>query len=586
MLREVYTITHLQARAVRANIHVRKMSSYSHIPYGPSCRPWRESLSQVAVSAADGELLVSPPSSDPLQQAGYTEAPGITSVRYQVPSSGLTQEEHDTAMEETERVLKNGCSSLFGYQHSQGFQCPPCLQSPLTGVFLNSSGDPFAMRPPRLFGTKWLERNVLDYYASLWNARWPYDPTDPETYWGYILAMGATEGNLHAMWSARNYLSGKYIKAKSGEKGNTHKNSQLVQGTFSTSNPNSFVPVVFYSKASNHSLKKAADVTNLAPFHVVGSQMYPNQNPLGGEWTEGVPCTGGDAGPDSVDIDALAKLVDFFSGKGHPIMVVFNYGTTLKGSCDDVQKAGETLVSILKRNNMYERNVHDPNDPSSFVIRNGFWFHVDGALSAAYMPFLEMAHKNGLTDIKSGPVFDFRLDFVMSIVTSGHKWVGVPWPCGVYITKSGLLLQSSNVISIINSSDAAISVSRNAHSLILLWSYISKNAYDTEVQSVLRCLNLVSYAVQKLKELEKEIGSDLWITNYEPSLAILFRRPNTNIVVKYTLACQSLCIKGQLRYYCHIYVMQHTTTDLIDSLIEDLRAPDAFSSFVPIDGAH
>ena len=78
------------------------MSLGSRIPYGPSRRPWRESHSPLAVSAADGELLVSPPSSDPLQQAGYTEVPGITSVRYQVPSSGLTQEEHDTAMEETE----------------------------------------------------------------------------------------------------------------------------------------------------------------------------------------------------------------------------------------------------------------------------------------------------------------------------------------------------------------------------------------------------------------------------------------------------------------------------------------------------
>ena len=556
------------------------MSSSSDIAYGPSRRPWRESLSQVAVSAKDGKLLVSPPSSDPLQQAGYTEVPGITSVRYQVPSSGITQEEHDTAMEETEGVLKSGCSSFFGYQHTQGFQCPPCLQSTLTGVFLNSAGDPFVMHTPRLIGAKWLERNVLDYYASLWNAKWPYDPTDPETYWGYILAMGATEGNVHAMWSARNYLSGKYLQAripKDGEAAGTAQDQcRLVQGTFSTSNSNSSVPVVFYSKESNYSLKKAADVTNLTPFDVIGSQMYPNQNPLGGEWTEGVPCTGGDAGPGSVDIDALAKLVDFFSGKGHPIMVVFNYGTTLKGSCDDVQKAGETLVLILKQNNMYERKVHDPNDPSSFVIHKGFWFHVDGALSATYMPFLEMAHKNGLTDIKPGPVFDFRLDFVMSIVTSGHKWVGVPWPCGVYITKSGLLLQSPDVISYMNGSDAAISVSRNAQSLILLWSYISKNAYDTEVQSVLRCLNLVSYAVQKLKELEKETGSDLWITNYEPSLAILFRRPNTNIVVKYTLACQSLCINGQLRYYCRIYVMQHTTTNLIDSLIEDLRAPDAF----------
>ena len=49
----------------------------------------------------------------------------------------------------------------------------------------------------------------------------------------------------------------------------------------------------FYSSDSNHSLRKAAGVTKLAPFDVVGSELYPNQNQLGGKWAEGVPCVGG-----------------------------------------------------------------------------------------------------------------------------------------------------------------------------------------------------------------------------------------------------------------------------------------------------
>ena len=47
-------------------------------------------------------------------------------------------------------------------------------------------------------------------------------------------------------------------------------------------------------------------------------------------------------------------LVDFFSAKGHPILVIFNYGTTFKGAYDDVQSAGEALIPILKKNGMYE----------------------------------------------------------------------------------------------------------------------------------------------------------------------------------------------------------------------------------------
>ena len=61
-----------------------------------------------------------------------------------------------------------------------------------------------------------------------------------------------------------------------------------------------------------------------------------------------MPSTGGDAEPGSIDVDAMAKLVDLFSGIGHPIMVIFNYGTTFKCGYDDVETAGKMLVSILK----------------------------------------------------------------------------------------------------------------------------------------------------------------------------------------------------------------------------------------------
>ena len=141
-----------------------------------------------------------------------------------------------------------------------------------------------------------------------------------------------------------------------------------------------------------------------------------------------MPCVDGDAGPGTVDIQALKGLVDFFTSKGHPILVIFNYGTTFKGAYDDVKAAGEALLPVLQKNGMYERTLHLKD---ATIIRRGFWFHIDGALGAAYAPFLQMAYKNGLTDNEPPPIFDFQLDFVSSIVTSGHKWIGVPWPCGI-----------------------------------------------------------------------------------------------------------------------------------------------------------
>ena len=164
------------------------------IPYGPARKPWQETLSERA--AVGGQLLVSAPTADPLQFDCVPD--GITPSAYQVPSSGLTREERESAMKETVPVLSDERMFRCGLMVSEGFELPPALHSPLTALQINSGTDPFittaAVLPRVTVKAKWIERNVLDYYASLWNAKWPHDPNDPETYWGYVLTMGSTEG--------------------------------------------------------------------------------------------------------------------------------------------------------------------------------------------------------------------------------------------------------------------------------------------------------------------------------------------------------------------------------------------------------
>ncbi|MFD1146230.1 hypothetical protein [Saccharothrix hoggarensis] len=57
------------------------------------------------------------------------------------------------------------------------------------------------------------ERAVFGYYARLWGGtlRQPDGgkPVEPHQHWGYVLSMGGTEGNVYAMWNARDYLAGK-----------------------------------------------------------------------------------------------------------------------------------------------------------------------------------------------------------------------------------------------------------------------------------------------------------------------------------------------------------------------------------------
>ena len=550
--------------------------SAANIPYGPGRKPWEETVSPLA--KFQGTYLVSPPSVDPASLYDFKEEP-ITSAWYQVPSSGLTKEQRTRAFDETEKVIQHSESAVLGYRRSlrNGLEF---VNGQFMSAHLNNGGSAYTASHTGLT-TLWMERNVLDYYASLWNAKWPHNPNDPDSYWGYTLTMGSTEGNLHALWNARNYLSGKYVSSSEESKGilSTYHYSQCI---LPHDNSNAFSPVVFYSCEVHYSFMKATEALVIPSFYEVGTQKYPKECPLGGDWPLAVPCEGGDGGPGTIDIESLKTLVDFFSVKGHPIIIIFSYGTTSKGGYDDVKTAGETLMPILKKNGMYERRYYyfdESDDPDAYIVRKGFWFHVDGALGAAYAPFLQMAYKNGITELPPPPIFDFQLDFVSSIVTSGHKFIGIPWPCGIYISKTEFQLRSpvKAYVSYIESPDLTLAGSRNAHSALALWSYISTYSYEEQAKRAIEALNTAIYAEQKLKELEADIKQDLWIMHSPASLAVGFKRPNARILKKYHITGCSLNVGGEWRQYVHIYTIDgELKKSKIDELVEDLRSPDAF----------
>ena len=542
------------------------------IRYGPDGKPWGETVSPLA--KFQGTYLVSPPSVDPASLYDFKEEP-ITSAWYQVPSTGLTREQRTRAFDETEKAFHSSENVMLGYRRSlrNGLEC---VSGQFMSAHLNNGGSAYGASHNGLT-TLWMERNVLDYFACLWNAKWPHNPKDPKSYWGYTLTMGSTEGNLHALWNARNYLSGKYSVEESKSVLSSYHYSQCI---LPVGNPNAFSPVVFYSQEVHYSFTKATEALAIPSFYEIGSQKYPSECPLGGDWPLAVPCEGGDGGSGIIDIEALKILVDFFSAKGHPIIVIFSYGTTAKGAYDDVKTAGEALVPILKKNNMYERKHYYLDDPDAYIIRKGFWFHVDGALGASYAPFLQMAYQKGLTDLIPPPMFDFRLNFIASIVISGHKFIGIPWPCGIYISKTEFQLRSPTKahVAYIESPDLTLAGSRNAHSALALWSYISTYSYEEQARRAIEALKTALYAEQKFKELEADIKQDLWVMHSPASLAIGFKRPNAWILAKYHITGNSLRVKGEWRQYVYIYTIDgEVKKPKIDELIEDLRSPDAFN---------
>ena len=207
--------------------------------------------------------------------------------------------------------------------------------------------------------THWMERNVLDYFASLWHTKWPHNPKDPESYWGYIYVdHGINRRQLVCSMECSNYLSGKCMISACEKCPLLNYNCK--QCKCSDDNPNALSPVAFYSHEAHYSITKALEAMAVSSFYEMGVKMYPEGCPLGTEWPLAVPCKGGDAGKGTIDIKALSSLVDFFSAKGHPIIVIFNYGITFKGAYDDVKSASEALIPILKKNNMYERPLAIP----------------------------------------------------------------------------------------------------------------------------------------------------------------------------------------------------------------------------------
>ena len=548
----------------------RAMSVVDSVPYGPERLPWRETISEIALSK-DGKFLVSPPSADPLSL--YPAVPGTTSHLYQVPSSGLTPEQQESAFREALAHLSAENDLLLSSQGDPNIDCNP-IKEYITERMLLGGGDPFVDGPCG-YNLKWMERSVLDLLASIWHAKWPHHPGDPDCYWGNIMSLDTTEGAYFCLRNARDYLAGKFIDQSydvSVDTGETDPRPIDVysQGKYDSDNPNSYQPIVFFTSEAHRSFAKAAHTVNIPTFHSVGSAIYPDQCPLGSsDWPHYVPCAGGDAGPGTVDVEALAKLVDFFSGKGHPVVVIFNCGSHFKGACDDVKRAGQELVPILKKNGMYERNLEVRNGVQ--VTRSGFWFHVDGVMSAFYLPFLEMAHAKGLTEEKPGPVFDFRLDCVTSLAANFHTWGGSPWHCAVYMTQSRYQLRKT--MDHYGFFDTVLTGARNIFSTIVLWTHFARVGFAGQVKRVTESLATARDIEKEFKKLELEVGVDLWVAREPYSFVVRFRKPCREVVDKYHLATRSLFIDGQLREYVQLCRMDR---ERAEALLQDLRRPNAF----------
>ncbi|WP_405018012.1 histidine decarboxylase [Kitasatospora sp. NBC_00070] len=518
----------------------------------------------------DGPALPHPPAP--------TEEPDAAD--FAIPAAGLGNEQRLRALDRLDGYLTRKRRNLLGYQATQemggcAFDLGRFLQHNI-----NNLGDPFqsgGYKP----NTKVVERAVLDYYAALWHANGPHDPADPESYWGYVLSMGSTEGNMYALWNARDYLTGKPL---------------LRSATGSAARSNSLPPVAFYSEDTHYSFAKAVRVLGVETCHAVGTEQYPGECPLEGDWPTEVPSRSGPSGSSwdgtgEIDVDALAALVEFFAAKGHPIFVSLNLGSTFKGAHDDVRQVCERLLPIFERHGLIRAEVTHGRDPQTGAprtdLRRRFWIHVDGALGAGYAPFLRMATADpsfGWTPDTALPEFDFGLtlptrefgdlDLISSIAMSGHKWPGAPWPCGIYMTKVKYQVSPPSQPDYTGAPDTTFAGSRNGFSPLILWDHLSRHSHRDQVDRIRRAQELAAYLEQRLRLLELSHHLTLWPARTPGAITVRFRRPSPALVTKWSLSSQDVLTtpgdESTRRSYVHVFLMSSVDRPKLDALLADL----------------
>jgi histidine decarboxylase len=281
-------------------------SSGPDLPFGPEDTPWQKAFSRLL--AVDGVPHVTAPSSNPRDV--YMQIPEVPFAKVQIPPDGMDRQQYAEAEGLFRRYVDAQTRNFAGYQVTSDLDYRHL--SHYLNRHLNNVGDPYESSSYTL-NSKILERAVLDYFASLWNAKWPHDASDPETYWGYVLTMGSSEGNLYGLWNARDYLSGKLLRRQHRGTGGEAPSVVYTQALRREGqSPHAYEPVAFFSQDTHYSLTKAVRVLGIDTFHSVGSSRYPEENPLGPgtPWPTEVPSVDG-----AIDVGKLALLVRFLDRK-------------------------------------------------------------------------------------------------------------------------------------------------------------------------------------------------------------------------------------------------------------------------------
>ena len=226
-----------------------------------------------------------------------------------------------------------------------------------------------------------------------------------------------------------------------------------------------------------------------------------------------------------IDLNDFALQLALLQGR--PVIVALTCGTTVKGAHDDI---GGVLQAL---------GAAGYDDSNRYV-------HVDGALNAMVLPFLQDAPAT------IQPSFEVGID---SISTSGHKMIGTPMPCGALVCRRPHSDRIAKGVAYLRSNDTTLMGSRNGHAVLAIWARLIGHGYGGFAHDALRC----TLRAQKFAETLRGLGVEVLCNPH--SLTVVFPKPSEAMVKTYQLACD----KG----VAHAIIMPNVTDALLDRFVQD-----------------
>jgi histidine decarboxylase len=201
-----------------------------------------------------------------------------------------------------------------------------------------------------------------------------------------------------------------------------------------------------------------------------------------------------------------------------PALINANLGTTMTGAIDNTRE----ICRILQKYN-----------------KTDYYLHADGALMGFVIPFIQ-------EDL-------FFKRHIHSISISGHKFLGIKIPCGIFMMEKRFLKLVQNNIEYIGSSDCTISGSRNGHTPLFYKYIIDKKGISGFKEDISTCIELSEYVLEHLPSAWRN----------QNSITIIFPKPSKDLIEKWQLATE-----GDIS---HIIVMPHVTKEKLDLFINEYK---------------